>query len=154
MIACTGVAQSCARRGFRLDVMIFFFFFFWRWSNTGTGFPVVWKIPHDCQCSRCIWIMPLICFSFWLALKWSGRRTWRSSSVPSSWIILFYSVLFHSNYIALHYITLHSSRRRLFPLFLIFFLSQHQQCCFSILDNPPPVNGIGLAWSASVVPRH
>lgn len=66
----------------------------WGWSSTETGFLQRWLMPHACQCSRVIWIMPSITyFNFWLALKLSGSWTWWSLSTFQQ----HYSALFYSN---------------------------------------------------------
>lgn len=61
------VAQSCARGG--SDWTWETIYLPWEWSNTQTGVPSRWLVPHACQRSRGIWTMPSItCFNFLLAL--------------------------------------------------------------------------------------
>lgn len=52
------------------------------WSNTATGFLVKGLMPHACKCARGTWVMPLICFNFWLPLRWSGSQSQGSLLVP------------------------------------------------------------------------
>jgi len=48
-------------------------------------FWVRWLMPHACQGSRGVWVMPSVrCFNFWLALKWLDSWNWWSMKVPSN----------------------------------------------------------------------